>query len=283
MIGLRTAVYTGLWGAGRALHLAGRAFTYLAAGTLRRRDLQDVTMRTWDDFGRNEDLVQSGLMYWEREVYEAFLKPADHVLLIGCGSGRDLLALLQRGYRVDGIDLSARAIERARTLLSNAGLSAQLSTGAIESAATGPKYDAFIFSWFCYGYVPQRETRVSVLATLRKRLRPGGRVFVSYVPTDEAPRTLPIRLARAVARLTRSDWHPELGDVIETFAADRRAVRYEHHFRRGELEAEAGAAGFQIVLHRRGDLGVAVLTPASAELSGVVDAGRSRPSRAADR
>jgi SAM-dependent methyltransferase len=280
MMWWRNTLYTVLWSAGRSFHLAGRAFMYLAAGTLRRRDLRDVTTRTWDDFGRNDDLIQSGLMFWERDVYEAFLKPTDHILLIGCGSGRDLLALLKRGYRVDGIDLSARAIARAREILDTARLSADLYTGAIETAVPGGSYDAFIFSWFCYGYVAQRDTRISLLATLRMRLQAGGRIFISYVPADGAPRTLPIRLARAVGRLTGSDWHPEVGDVIETFATDRRAVRYEHHFASGELEAEAAGAGFEIVLHRRGDLGVAVLAAADLTAAG---AGRTRPSRPADR
>jgi SAM-dependent methyltransferase len=204
-------------------------------------------------------------MFWERDVYEAFLKPTDHILLIGCGSGRDLLALLKRGYQVDGVDLSARAIARAREMLDRARLTAELYTGAIELAVPGGDYDAFIFSWFCYGYVAQRDTRIDLLATLRTRLKAGGRIFISYVPTEGAPRALPIRLTRAVARLTRSDWHPEVGDVIETFAADRRAVRYEHHFGPGELEAEAASASFEVIFHRRGDLGAAVLTAAAAD------------------
>ena len=104
------------------------------------------------------------------------------------------------------------------------------------------------------------DSRIAVLHKVKARLKPGGRVLISYVVAERPPRSLPIGLTRLAARLTRSDWRPELGDVIGPVAGDRRAVRYEHQFQEGELESEARAAGLTIVFHRRDDVGTAVLT-----------------------
>ena len=260
MNGWRWASYTLLWGAARALDLAERAAMYLAAGTLRIHDVREGIARRWDDFGRSETGIFSGLMPWESAVYRRFLKPEDHVLVIGCGTGRDVIALLNLGHRVDGLDASAGAIELARRMLEREHLAADLYTGSIEAVALARSFDAVTFSWFCYSYIPQAVTRIAVLRKVKTHLNPGGRVFISYVPADSPRRLRPIRLTQLVARLTRSDWHPEPGDVIGAATGDRRAIHYEHQFSDGELEREAHAAGFTVAFHERTDVGMAVLT-----------------------
>ena len=257
--GWRTALYTLLWGAGHALHLAGRASMYLAAGTLRLDDLREAIANTWHEFFRSEAAILSGLMSWEHGFYGRSLKPGDHVLLVGSGTGRDLIALLKLGYRVDGLDVSAHAIALARRMLDQERLAAELSTGAIETAPLAASFDAFVFSWFCYGYIPQTSSRIAVLRKVKAHLNPGGRILISYIPADRRPRSLPIRLARLAARLTRSDWRPELGDVLGPGAGDRSAIRYEHQFQEGELNEEARAAGLTVVFHEWDDVGTAVL------------------------
>jgi SAM-dependent methyltransferase len=259
MRGWRAMLYTLLWGAGQAFHLGSRAAMYLAAGTLRLHDLRQAIASTWHDFFHSETAILSGLMSWERDFYGRFLKPADHVLVVGCGTGRDLIALLKLGYRVDGVDVSAPSIALARRMLERERLAAELSTGAIETVGLTAHFDAFVFSWFCYGYIPQTASRVAVLGKVKTHLNPEGRILISYVPAERPPRALPIDLARFTARLTRSDWRPELGDVISPGGGGRRALRYEHQFREGELEEEARAAGLTVTFHERGDVGTAVL------------------------
>jgi hypothetical protein len=144
-------------------------------------------------------------------------------------------------------------------MLERRRLSTELYIGSIEDVVPPGSFDAVTFSWFCYGYIPHRPTRIAVLCNVTPHLKPGGRVLISYVPAEGTPRSLPIRLMRLAARLTRSDWHPELGDVLGPITADRRAVRYEHQFLEGELESEARAAGLTVVFHERGEVGTAVL------------------------
>lgn len=63
----------------------------LAAGTLRLHDLREAITHTWEDFGRSERMILSGLMPWESAFYGRFLKAEDRVLVVGCDVGTAVL------------------------------------------------------------------------------------------------------------------------------------------------------------------------------------------------
>ncbi len=52
------------------------------------------------------------------EFYRNICKPDDHVLEIGCGTGRILEFLLQRNCHLAGVDISEEMLEKARQKLS---------------------------------------------------------------------------------------------------------------------------------------------------------------------
>lgn len=256
-----------------ALHRCGRLFEraatlgfYAAAGAARLADLTSSIEREWDRSGAEEweGYVASGLMPWERDFYPRFLRAGDRVLVIGCGTGRDLLAFLEHGYRAEGVDVGPGCTAAARRLLGKRGFEAPIYTGAIETLALPGRYDAFVFSWFCYSYIPQSARRVHVLRTLAEHLTPGGRILVTYVPARTPPRHLPIRLARLVGWLVRSDWRPEPGDVLQVAERGRGFLHYEHRFGPGEIEDEGRAAGLTVTFHEAADEGTAVLVAGQA-------------------
>ena len=256
---VRLGLFTSLYHCGRAFERAATLWFYAAAGTLRLGDLQAAIEREWDDAGASNsgDYIASGLMGRERDFYLRFLKPGDRVLVIGCGTGRDLLALLELGYRAEGLDVGPQCTAAAAQLLQKRGFEAPVYTGAIEAIALPGRFDAFIFSWFCYSYIPQSETRIRVLGKLRGCLNPGGRILISYNPGKKAPRRLPIHLTQLVAWLSRSDWQPEYGDHLSI--QGRQILHYEHQFTRETLEGEARAAGLSVPFHERADHGTALL------------------------
>ena len=193
MRGWRMAPYTLLWAAARALELAGRAAMYLAAGTLRLHDLRAAIGRAWAKFGRNEHAILSGLMSWEEALYGRFLKPDDQIFLIGCGTGRDLIALLKRGHRVTGLDPAPGRAWPSPGRCSPRKASRPSCTPALSKPSRrAGSFDAFIFSWYCYGYIPQAGNRIAVLGKLKAHLNPGGRILISYLPAEaSAPRACP--------------------------------------------------------------------------------------------
>ena len=254
----RRGLFAVTWTAGWGVQLLGRALTQLAAGTLSDADLRRAIADSWNHYGRDEPGILGGLVPWERAYYARTLRPDDRILLIGCGTGRDLIALLREGYRVEGLDPAPEAIALARGMLDRLGLAAPLHTAAIEDFVPPARFDVLAFSPFAYSYIPQSRRRRALLARLAPYLEPGGRMIVTYVPAPRA-RRLPLLLTRAGGWLTRSDWRAEPGDRVFGSAPRRHTVHYEHGFVEGEIEAEAVASGLRIFHHTRGAEGVLVL------------------------
>lgn len=257
----RHPLFVGLYRCARAVERVSSLLFYAAAGAARLADLRAAIQCEWDYQAADSDsYIASGLMSWERDFYRAFLKPDDRILLIGCGTGRDLLALRELGYRVEGLDVGPWCTARASAILKARHLEAPVYTGAIETTDVPGTFDAFIFSWVCYSYLPRAASRIDVLRKLRNHLTSSGRILLSYEPAPTAPRRLPIRLARLVGRLSRSDWRLEYGDVVRLGGPGQYFEHYEHRFTPDDLEGEARAAGLTMAFHEGGQVGRAVLS-----------------------
>jgi SAM-dependent methyltransferase len=240
----------------RATHALGMGIL----GTLRRAELQQAIANGWRRYGQDGAGGPAVLADWESEFYDAQLEPASRVLLVGCGAGRDLIALSERGHQVDGLDIERSALAVCRAELQRRGLRATLYEGAVGEARIESQYDAALFSWYAYGYVPGADARVATLARLRERLRARGRVLLTYQPRADSGSRIPIALARSVARLTRSDWTPEHGDFVELLQDGReRALHFEHRFTASEVVDEAHRAGLRVHWHEHAREGRLVL------------------------
>jgi SAM-dependent methyltransferase len=199
----------------------------------------------WNDFIADEREIGGGLAWWESTVADEYVKPGDRILVIGCGSGRDVVAFLGRGCVVSGIDPAEGALSRARAYLKKHGGEATLECGFFEDWNREQVFDVVWFSWFVYGYVPDSKRRIQMLKQASRNVSPDGCVVVSY-PTNP-PRSRAAALARFAQRLWRSDWTLEEGDVIGR-AAGTSLLTYEHRFTRAQIEQETRAAGFHPVL-----------------------------------
>jgi cyclopropane fatty-acyl-phospholipid synthase-like methyltransferase len=63
------------------------------------------------------------------------INPADHVLDIGCGTGRLLLDYLAQGIDVDGVDNSPEMLARCRAKAQALGLTPRLYEQSMETLA----------------------------------------------------------------------------------------------------------------------------------------------------
>lgn len=247
MASWRTLTFAALRRLARGLHLASRGLLHVGAGLLRLDELRALIAQRWQDFGTTEYQVLSGLFTWEREFYDRFLRRGNRLLVVGCGAGRDLIALLRAGYRAEGLEVAPAAAAIARQMLARQGLHAEVRVGRVEDARLDGRYDAIIFSWFCYSYIPARATRVAALTRLHAHLEPGGCVLISYVPAVGRPRRLPVDLMRLAGRVSRSDWSPQATDTVQSGGA---GLHFEHLFEAEEIAAEATEAGFAIAFQR---------------------------------
>jgi len=205
-------------------------------------DFRSLSVARWEAY----DDESTGLLPWEDEVYQAVIRPRDRVLLIGCGTGRDLLALRQRGCDVTGLEQSTSLADEARRTLARHGLPTLVIAEPIESYASQDTFDVIVFSHFTYSYVLGMTSRVGSLARLRERVLPAGRLIISYHGLIRQS-SLWILLARVSSVGVRSDWWPEAGDRLYGPASLPTALGFEHQFSPGELARECRMAGFRVV------------------------------------
>jgi SAM-dependent methyltransferase len=100
------------------------------------------------------------------------LRPC-RALELGCGTGASAVWLAQQGFDVTGIDLSPRAIERARLRADAAGVQVRFLVADVlqpPAELSGP-FD-FFFDRGCYHAV-RREDPAGYLETLRRQTQQG--------------------------------------------------------------------------------------------------------------
>ena len=243
---VRALIYRALVASAHTLFKAGNGCLFIAAGLLRRDELQQASVDQYRDFNVTAQEVDAGLSPAEQTFYGRFLRSHDRILLAGCGTGRDLIALHALGHDVTGLEPVADVVELARQHLARRGVSQPVLTGLIQSVPLNGSYDAVIFSNGCYSLLQGSAQRIATLRRVTQHLTPGGRVIVSYHP---AKHQSPIGrwLTRTTARLSAGDWIPEPGDTFSRDLFVPGLIRYHHAFGPQEFARECEAAGLTLL------------------------------------
>jgi len=97
-----------------------------------------------------------------------------HLLHLQCHFGQDTLSWARRGANVVGLDFSDAAIDAARGLAAELGLSARFVCADVHKAAeaVGEQFDIVFSSYGVLGWLPDLEPWARQVAAC---LRPGGR------------------------------------------------------------------------------------------------------------
>jgi SAM-dependent methyltransferase len=257
---IRRGITAALLTAAGALRTVSNGFTAVAAGVCGVDDLVGRTREDWDS-DRNLGLLEApnvfaGLMEWEKPIVGA-LKPNSVIGIVGCGAGRDLIPLARMGFTVDGVDISPRAIRLAKEFMAKADVAVDVyCADASEFVFPRPQYDAFIFSWFTYSYIPHAHRRIKALANLRDKLSAAGTVTLSFHRYNGRGIHMS-QIAALVGRVTLNPDPPKPGDDFG------RSLSYQHHFKHQEIVDEATAAGYDVVAIHDGPQSIAVLKRAT--------------------
>ena len=101
------------------------------------------------------------------------------VLAVGCGDGRNAIALARRGARCVGLDPSPRRLERARRLMNAAGVSFPLVLGDPQDLVrlADASFDVVFSAFSAAGYVADLPR---LLREVARVLRPGGICALSW-------------------------------------------------------------------------------------------------------
>ena len=246
---LRSLAYRALLAFAHTAHKIGNGALFAAAGLLRRDELRAASVEQYRVFNVSDVEVDGGLTSSERDFYARFIEPAGRVLLVGCGTGRDLIALQELGYDVLGLEPMAEVVDIARHHLARRRSAATIQQGLVQTAELGGRYDAVIFSNGCYSFLPGSAERISALRRVAQHLSPRGRIIVTYYPHPPRPQSEAGRwLTRAAARLSSADWMPERGDTFSRDGALRDLIRFHHAFAPDEFAAECEQAGLRTIV-----------------------------------
>lgn len=132
----------------------------------------------------NYDASMAGtpLFRIDQEFVERHCPPAGRLIDLGCGTGRLLTAMAQKGHWVLGVDLSASMLAVAAEKARQTGVAVQLlqaNLTQLDGLADGTFHcAACLFSTL--GMVLGRAARERVVAHVFRLLRPGG-IFVLHV------------------------------------------------------------------------------------------------------
>ena len=134
-------------------------------------------MKTIDYYNQYADeFAQATLNVDMESLYQPFLAELPErarILDVGCGSGRDTLAFLNKGYQVDAIDYSEALVKRA-TLLTSIAVQQQ----SFYDIDVQDVYDGV---WACASLLHSDRNRLpEVLKRIHAALRRGGVCYMSF-------------------------------------------------------------------------------------------------------
>ncbi len=213
--------------------------------TQRQADLETAAALTAWAYDHSETYKQSahqtvGWFDFEaRAVREWFPRPPAHVLVAGCGAGRELIALRQAGFQATGSDPAALLVQAARNQL---GAEVPLSVLSLQDLAAndvlpGP-FDAVIVGWGAWGHVLDRAQRENALVALHKRC-PQGPVLLSWAVDASPGLRGGAQTVGAVLAGPRPDWQTQVH-------VNTQGV-FHVRLGRADIEREAAVAGYRVV------------------------------------
>lgn len=247
---------------GRPWPTLARAMASIAAGTLDANALREHTARAWEI--TPADTVDYELMASERAMLTHVAPPPARILVIGSGAGRDLVAYAALGFEVTGIEPAPLAARASQQALSSRGLPGTVINAFAEDAALDGRFDTIVFSYFCYGYIPEHARRVALLRRLRDHLAANGMVAISYNPPH--PYSMP-RLMRLGAWLSGAGRRSHDRDFVALTGRADAPFAVEHLFADDDVVAEAQGAGYDATsLGAVGEVRLALLKARSAAI-----------------
>lgn len=174
----------------------------------------------------HEDLIK--VVKWFRK------QKVKHVLDLGCGAGRNLIPLAEKGFSLSGLDLAPEGFKFIKDSLKEKNLKADLKVGSIYEKLPYKKdsFDAIVSV-----QVLQHGTEKQIskaIVEMKRVLRPGGLVFITLCGrlSNGKVRLFLVKTAKKIAPNT---YKPTQGNEKGLTHFMYNKVRIAKHFKDFEM------------------------------------------------
>jgi SAM-dependent methyltransferase len=197
--------------------------------------------------------VAGGLDPEEAALAARLFPPGSRVLDVGCGGGREAIALARLGCHVRAIDLVPAMIELARAEAAQAGVTVTFEVKSVTALDYLPgSFDHVLFSTNVYAYIPSRAGRIDTLRRVHTALREEGTLVFSAYNRPAASRGVRSSLRdlarRCLGWVPRNGRGPEPGDrwvrSVSGASGPDSPLCFCHHATVAEVTEEIRQAGF---------------------------------------
>jgi len=146
-------------------------------------------MKVFNKYAEYYNLLYSEKNYSaESEYIDELIKKysigSKSILDLGCGTGAHDFHLSEKGYNVDGVDISESMVSIAKQQLSDMPISKRdklsFSVGDIRKFRNGVKYDVVVSLFHVMSYQTSNEDLMAAFVTASKHLKPGGIFIFDY-------------------------------------------------------------------------------------------------------
>jgi SAM-dependent methyltransferase len=130
-----------------------------------------------------EDYTRRGML-WSGVIHDLpDLPSGSRVLELGCGNGKTLFAMIQRGWDVTAIDFACRAVTLSRQIVGGVSHGHVMVADARCPPFKNDSFDA-VFALHVIGHMYEPE-RKQITSTLQHILKPGGILLFSDFSTND--------------------------------------------------------------------------------------------------
>ncbi|MFH0740132.1 MAG: methyltransferase domain-containing protein [bacterium] len=209
---------------------------------MNKQTAQSILNKVRDDYNHiAPDFANTRVNIWpEIAVLFDYIRKGDKVLDLGCGNGRFINIIKEKGGEYFGTDVSENLINIAKQNYPNENFQ---TTEALKLPFSNNYFD-IIYSIAVLHHIPSNNFRLEFLQEAKRVLKAGG-IFVLTVwkPKDKQEKDLAIKfLLRKIFGLSKLDFK----DVVEPWFGNNKGERYFHCFNKTELTKLVRQAGFEV-------------------------------------
>jgi SAM-dependent methyltransferase len=148
-------------------------------------------------------------------------QPGSSALLVADGEGRNSVWLARQGLTVAALDISAIAVDKARRLALDQGVTVDLVVGDMSAVDWPPTQMHAAFDWVIGIFIQfvGAEGRARQFAAMKQLIRPGGRILLQGYTIEQlafgtgGPKVVENLYTQALLRDAFFDW--EIEELVE--------------------------------------------------------------------